>query len=173
MNLLKPILSEKHVQSVRRNHALEHATLNILRRRAPQYQLSGYSDMHGFWVFGEIPTDELSETAHEALRRLSDGEGQLAIHPYCGTNYAVMGIAAGVATWVVLLGMKKDWRDRLDRLSLAVAVSTLAVVGAQPLGPKVQKHITTEAAPGNLEIEKIEDVSRAFKRVHRIHTNVP
>lgn len=173
MNLLKPLLTQKYIQAIRRNHALEHATLNILNRRSPQYSLAGYSDPGGFWVFGEIPTDELSETAHEALRRLSDGESKLAIHPHCGTNYATMGIVAGIATWAVLLGMKKNWRDRLDRLSLAVTVSTVAMIAAQPLGPKVQKSITTDASPHDMEIVKVEDVSRAFRRVHRIHTQAP
>ncbi len=170
MNPFKSILQQKHILAVRRNHALEHATLNIIARRFPHYRLSGYSDTGGCFIFGEIPQDELQTAAEEALRRLNDGESQLAIHPYCGTNYVVMGAAAGAAAWFALLGMKKSWKDRLDRLSLAVTLSTLAVIMAHPLGPKVQKNVTTSAILGSMQITGIEKISRAVQPIFRIHT---
>jgi hypothetical protein len=172
MNPATMILEEEHILSVRRNHALEHATLNILNRRFPQYHLAGYSHTGGFWVFGEVPTSELRIAAEEALRRLNDGEENLAIHPHCGTNYVTMGIAAGAASWLAALGMKKDWRDRLDRLSLIVTVSTLAMIASQPLGPKVQRNITTAASLGALEIVEVEDISRGNRPIHRVSTRI-
>ena len=44
----------KLVSSVRRNHALEHATLHILGRKYKDRVMGGYSDPSGFWIIGEI-----------------------------------------------------------------------------------------------------------------------
>lgn len=170
MNPFQQLLHQKQILSIRRNHSLEHATLNILARRFPSISLAGYSDPGGFTVYGEIPQNELEEAAQEALRRMNDGESNLAIHPHCGTNYVTIGIAAGFASWLGMLGMKNNWKDRLDRLSLVVTLSTLAAILAQPLGPKVQRSITTSPSLGSLQIVKIEKILRVAGSIHRIHT---
>ena len=121
-------------------------------------------------MFGEIPQEDLKDAAEEAIRRLADGESHLAIHPNCGTNFVTMGVAAGLASWLGMLGAKKDLRDRLDRLSLVITLSTLAVIAAQPLGPKVQRSVTTSAKLGTLQIDRIEKIPRGAHPVFRIHT---
>jgi hypothetical protein len=170
MNPLQQLLQQKQILSIRRNHSLEHATLNILARRFASISLAGYSDPGGFTVYGEIPQEELEAAAQEALRRMNDGEANLAIHPYCGTNFVTIGLAAGFASWLGMLGMKNNWKDRLDRLSLVITLSTFAAIIAQPLGPKVQRSITTSPTLGTLKIVKIEKILRAVGTVHRIHT---
>ena len=85
-----------HVDRVRRNHALEHAAISIVTERHPTVFLSGRSNRKGFYVFGDIETDELESAVGEALRRLRSGEAELAIHPRCGTNLAVAGILSGL-----------------------------------------------------------------------------
>lgn len=171
MNPMEHVLQQKQILSIRRNHAVEHATLNILARRYPQYSLSGYSDTAGFFVFGNVPENDLFTAAEEAVRRMNDGENNLAIHPYCGTNYVTMGAAAGLAAWLGMLGVKNNWRDKFDRLSLVITLSTLALIVAQPLGPKVQRNITTTASMGPLKIMGIEKVSRGKRPIFRIRTN--
>jgi hypothetical protein len=81
--------------SVRRNHALEHATIAILLGKVgPNTRLVGRASTDGFYIYGNVPTDKIGESAAEALARLKQGESQLAISPLCGTNLAVAGILA-------------------------------------------------------------------------------
>ncbi len=134
--------------SVRRNHALEHATIAVLMARAgPNVRLVGRASTDGFYLYGDVPTDKVRESAAEALARLREGESQLAISPLCGTNLAVAGILAGLASLIALGG-----RSRLERLPNVLTAAVLAVVGAQPLGRLVQKHLTTTADVQGLEI---------------------
>ena len=66
------------INRVRRNHALEHATLQVLARSNPHGRLAGYSAWNGFWVLGAVSTDALASAVEEALRRLRGGEVSLA-----------------------------------------------------------------------------------------------
>jgi hypothetical protein len=170
MNTSMNILNQSYVLAVRRNHALEHATINILSKLYPTKRLAGYSDFKGFFILGDISLEDLQAGAGEALQRLNGGESNLAIHPNCGTNYVTMGLAVGAAAWLGLLSMKKDWRDRFDYLPVAMTLSTFAIMLAQPLGPKVQQYVTTSAAMGTLHITLIEKIPQASASVYRVHT---
>src|SRR5512144_1708270 len=102
MNVLdSPILSR-----IRRNHGLEHATINVLTEIFPYRNLAGYSYPGGFFIVGDVPTEHLREAATEALSRMNNGERQLAIHPNCGTNYAVAGFVSGLLVWFSMLGAR-------------------------------------------------------------------
>ena len=59
-----PILSR-----IRRNHGLEHATLNTLARRFPRQPMAGYSDLNGFWIVGNLETEAVAEAALDAQGR--------------------------------------------------------------------------------------------------------
>lgn len=155
------------VSRIRRNHGLEHATLHILARQLPQVSMAGYSNTGGFWIFGNVPTEAVRSAALEALQRMKNGESGLAIHPYCGTNFLANGFLAGSAGALAMWGAKRDWRDRLERLSLATSLATIALILGQPLGFALQKHLTTSGQPGTLEIV---DVHRESPTRHRICT---
>ena len=87
---------------------------------------------------------------HDALHRLERGESGLAIHPGCGTNYLTSGAAASLGALTVLsIG---DRKARWSRLPDVLIAATLALIVAQPIGPKLQEHITTCADMGDLEI---------------------
>jgi hypothetical protein len=169
-NWLESILSRGPVARIRRNHGLEHATLHLLARRFPGRSAAGYSDPGGFWIVGEIPTETLRTIVHEALHRLRNGEHGLAIHPHCGTNFVTSGTLAGVAAALSMLGAGPSWREKLERLSLAAFVATLALIIAQPLGYSLQANVTTLGAPGGLEITQIIPSSRGGVQMHRIVT---
>lgn len=158
------------VSRLRRHHALEHATLQILARRNPQLMLAGYSDLQGFWVIGKVDTQDLQEAVDEALRRLRGGEYALAIHPNCGTNFAVSGLLAGSAAWLAMLGSSGGWRKKLDRLPTVVTLVTLALMIARPLGPLMQARLTTEAQPGSLAVRAINCYENGHLLVHRVLT---
>jgi hypothetical protein len=120
--------------SVRRNHALEHATIAVLLGKVGPKPPRGRAH-DGFYIYGRVPTDKIRESATEALARLKQGESQLAVSPLCGTNLAVAGVLAGLAS-LVALGNRSRW-ERLPNVLMAAVV---AVVGAQPMGAEVCHH---------------------------------
>ena len=63
---------------IRRNHGLEHATLHVLSKRFSGKNLAGHSDTRGFWLLGDVPTEEVESAVSEALERLKGGEKALA-----------------------------------------------------------------------------------------------
>ena len=155
------------VSATRRNHALEHAAVHLLSARYPQRGMGGHSNPTGFFIFGDLPTEDVRSAVHEALARLQGGEAGLAIHPGCGTNYAVMGLLAGAFALLGMSGTKSN-RQRLERFPLVMALSVLAFMIAPPLGTALQKQVTTDANPGNLTVL---EVSRVSKTVHRVRTH--
>ncbi|MSQ10931.1 MAG: hypothetical protein EXR52_08025, partial [Dehalococcoidia bacterium] len=87
------------IAATRRNHAVEHGTVTVLlERHGFKRSLAGRSNSRGFYIFGQVEPDDLRSAADEALHRMQQGEGTLAVSPFCGTTIAVTGILAGVAT---------------------------------------------------------------------------
>lgn len=171
MNELPDHGHQNLLSRIRRNHALEHATLNVLAsRQQGGSPLFGYSDPLGIWFIGAISTEELHSAAELALIRLRAGERNLAIHPNCGTNLLVTGILSGGAAWLAMLGSKKTLRSRLGRLPNVILLSTLAVSFSLPLGFKAQEKITTDGDPGGLEIIRLDAVQVGETVIHRILT---
>ena len=172
--LLSSFLDLPAISSVRRNHALEHATLQILAERGGNVRLMGRSSIWGFTVYGDVDTRELLEAAQDGLRRLKAGQRGLAVHPNCGSNYAVAGVIAGLGAFLALGGMTKDENEgvleRLSRLPLACAVGTLGVIASRPLGTAFQARVTTKADVGNLQITSVTKSSRAGTTIHLVRT---
>jgi hypothetical protein len=164
------ILDLKPISRVRRNHGLEHATMHILGRKFPQVTLGGHSDPLGFTIIGNVNTEDVAEAAIEALKKLRDGQSQLAQHKNCGTNFAISGIFAGLGAWLGTLGAGKETKKKLARLPLMMMLATIALVLAQPLGPIVQKQITTSGDPEALELVRVETNVRAGLKFHRVIT---
>jgi hypothetical protein len=154
------------INAVRRNHALEHATVSILlSRRGPHLRVLGRAAPDGFYIYGDIPTDALREFADEGLARLQRGESHLAVSPLCGTNLAVAGVLAGLASLFAMGG-----RTRLDGIPRALTAAMLAVIAAQPLGRLVQKHVTTSPELDGMRIVSVEPMGRRFPRLHKVRT---
>ena len=152
--------------NVRRNHALEHATIAVLLGKVgPNTRLVGRASGDGFYIYGKVPTDKIRESAAEALSRLKEGESQLAVSPLCGTNLAVAGVLAGLAS-LVALGNRSRW-ERLPNVLMAAVV---AVVGAQPLGRVVQRYVTTSADVQGLEIVDVTAAARGLAPLHKVKT---
>ncbi|MFC1997953.1 DUF6391 domain-containing protein [Chloroflexota bacterium] len=150
---------------IRRNHGLEHATLHVLAER-----FSGKSLAKGFWLLGDVPTEEVESAVGEALERMKAGEKNLAVHPNCGTNFATAGTMAGLAGASAMFGVGPRKRDKLDRLALAATLATLALMMAQPAGLFLQKYFTTSGEPGSLEVVEISPSQRGKLKTHRIIT---
>jgi hypothetical protein len=140
------------VGNVRRNHALEHATVSLLLAKlGPDIRLVGRAVHDGFYIYGDIPTDALTQCAHEGLTRMKRGEAFWAVTPLCGTNIATAGILASLASLAVT-----GKGTRGDRVPSAMMAGVLAVLFSQPLGRILQKHITTSPDLVDTEIVGIE-----------------
>lgn len=148
------------IDAVRRNHALEHATVAVLLARHGPLRLAGRASPDGFFILGDVDGGELTSCAHEALARLRSGQSGLAVSPLCGTNIAVAGLLAGTAAASVLAS--GDVRSRFPN---AVTAAMVAVMISQPLGHLVQKHVTTRADLDHVEVLGTHDVIGNLKKV--------
>lgn len=128
----------------------------------------GRAASDGFYIYGNIPTERLRELAHEALARLQKGESHLAVSPLCGTNIAVAGVLAGVASYLAL----NTRRGQVEGLSGAVMGALLAVVASQPLGRLIQKHYTTRPDLDGIHIVSVEPLGARLSNVHKVRTAV-
>ena len=154
---------------IRRNHALEHATIHVLSAQNPKSSIVGRSDSRGFILYTNHSRQIIEESATLALERLRAGEKQLAVHPNCGTNLLTSGVMSGAAAYFSLRG-SDDQEAKFERLPLAIASAVMSLIIAQPLGMKVQKHLTTDPVPGSLEILSVEQLRYGTRKMYRVRT---
>ena len=155
------------VARVRRNHALEHATIHVLAEKHRPLKVVGRSTFSGYYLYGNLTTEAVTEAAQEAASRLRAGEHHLAIHPNCGTNLVAAGSMAGLATFAVLSNSK---RRKLELLPNALLAATAALVLARPVGPRLQAYVTTLADLGELTITGVRREDRRNVAVHFVET---
>lgn len=160
------ILDFPQILAARRNHAVEHATLKILARNYDDKTLAGHSNPTGFFLFGDIATEDVRSAIKEAMTRLRAGERELAIHPGCGTNLATSMVLPATLAWIPLQGTR-SLRWRLLLIPVALTFALFGYLLSKPLGPWFQRHVTTEADLGNMQVVVI---TRLRKGVHRIMT---
>ena len=150
---------------IRQSHALEHATIHLLAQQRPAPRVVARSDWNGFIVYGHLDTSRVAAAANEGLLRLQAGEKRLAVHPRCGTNVVVGGLAAVSASSLTLIG--KD-RSPLRRFLSFVAAAFAGLVLAYPLGPVIQQHVTTSNDLAGVRIEGIRREQHGNVVMHRI-----
>ena len=154
------------VTATRQNHAVEHATISLLLQRfGVNTRVAGRATAGCFYLYGNLPTEAVKEAVHEALARLKNGEKELALSPFCGTNIAVTGAMSGIAS---LLALGK--RNRALNLPRVLVAAIIAVVAAQPMGRLVQKHVTTTPEMANLKIDRITKSGRGPLTIHKVET---
>lgn len=158
------------INRIRRNHALEHATINLVNRRYPQAQVVGMSGPLGFTLYTTLTPEEIIPAARQALGRLQAGDRALSVHRQCGTNLVVTAVLTTAAT---LLGARRRDRslgERLERLPHLVLLNVLALLFARPLGEWVQATLTTDTDVDEVEIASIFTDQRGGLRRIRVHT---
>ena len=159
------ILDLPYILETRRNHALEHATLHMLAR-TNKINMAGHSNPTGFFIFGELRTEDIRSALDEAYSRLRSGEKGLAIHPGCGTNMVATAFLPGTLAWLPLQGVRST-RARLLLIPIALVLGVIGLLLSKPAGTWMQRHVTTEADLGNMQIV---DLTFVRKGVHRIIT---
>ena len=154
------------IGSVRRNHALEHATIAVLLAKlGREVRMVGRATRDGYYLYADIPPALLDESTHEALARLKSGEGYLAVSPLCGTNIAVAGALTGIVS-VLTMGRAR----KLENMPNVILAAMLAVIAAQPLGRAVQKYLTTSPDLADTEIVGIKSGGRGGGRFFKVQT---
>jgi hypothetical protein len=143
--------------TLRRNHAIEHATANVLEERHGRCGLVGHATNEGFRIAGAIEPLELLDAAHEALRRLQRGERRLAIYSRCAPSYLAAQLLVGASVLLFLLAAR---RLVLLDLPLVLAVALVLAPGVSRL---LQRFATTAADVQGVGIEGIGPVSQYLR----------
>ena len=141
---------------LRRNHALEHATIVVMMERQPGRKLNGFSTDDGFFVQGVRSLEEVDSAAREALERLKGGERKLAIHRNCGTTIVAANLLAAIFFLSALgigiyLGL-----SIINLFLLVIGAMLLSFVLRVPLSLFLQRFVTTEQDLTNAEVGWVE-----------------
>ncbi len=141
---------------LRRNHALEHATIVVMMEREPGRRLNGFSTDDGFFVQGVRSIAEVESAAREAIRRLRNGEKSLAIHRNCGTTIVAANLLAAIF-FLVSLGLGLFYLDVNWQLYLMILGSVVLAFALRiPLSLLLQRFVTTDADLKNAEVGWVE-----------------
>ena len=152
------------INSVRQNHALEHATITLLMKRIDgNAKLIGHAGIAGFYLYGDVPTALVEQAAKDGLQFLQDGHEDLAISPLCGTNLVVTGVLTGIASLIAGTGS-----HGVGKLSNMIRASIIAAVVAQPLGMMVQRKFTTKVNVDNIGITGVIKSGKGKLTRHKI-----
>lgn len=144
--LLKVLFNRR----VRRNHALEHATVNVLEEHFGNTNVAGLAYDEGFSLKGIDDAYLVLAAAKEGLARLKNGERHLAIHPRCGTTIVVTNTLSAV-TFIVLLLVT----GYLSWLTVLIAILCAHVFGTA-LSKLAQRYLTTDQDVLGMEIIGVE-----------------
>ncbi|PJF46858.1 MAG: hypothetical protein D6709_02580 [Chloroflexi bacterium] len=159
------------VERIRRNHALEHATLHILEAQQPNLRAGGRATWQGFYLYGDLPDEATVRAAvNEAIRRMKAGQRELAIHPRCGTNVVTAGVLSGALAMLGILasGKRAPWYVQLPNAILGAMIGALL---AQPLGPWMQAKVTTSAEMNGAWVRRIRSSPTGRLIAHFVETD--
>lgn len=127
------------IENVRRNHAIEHATVTLMLERGARTPMGGYSISPGFVIWSRASVEEVSLAARDALDLLKAGNSDLAISPYCGTNIVTYAVVGALAARIFAGREKTFWAALRGGVAAVVAATLLG----RPLGRLLQRHFTT------------------------------
>ncbi|NBD33756.1 MAG: hypothetical protein GVY17_12530 [Cyanobacteria bacterium] len=164
----------KELLMLRQVHALEHGTVWVLSENTPSARqkthfaptrtdnetLGGLSTEKGFYLYGDVPPQQLQRGVITALNRFRAGEWDLAVHPRCGTNVSVALLLSAGLTLSSHLLLPKDPVSQLLGIGLGMSVASSV---APDVGQWAQKYLTT-AVPFNLELEQIYQTTDLWGR---------
>ncbi len=132
--------------SLRKNHGLEHATINVLEELFSYQGLAGYADEDGFYIIGADDEIKVENAARKGLERLKEGDNMLVVHDRCGTTITAANLASAVIFLIILFytGFFSIWTMLLAML--------LANLVGPFLGKILQIHVTTSADVDTMKI---------------------
>ena len=142
---------------LRRNHALEHATIVVMMEREPGRKFNGFSTNDGFFVQGVRSLEEVDGAAREAIERLKGGEKKLAIHRNCGTTIVAANLISAVAFLAAIgIGLYAGLAIGWELYFLVLGALAVAFLLRVPLSLFLQRFVTTDADLANAEVGWVE-----------------
>ena len=140
------------LDKIRRNHGLEHATIStLLSHPKTKSVLAGYSTHRGFVIIGQVEHSVVSECVERAIHRIEDGEPELAISAYCGTNIIVSAALASIGAVLAI----RSFGTGMPGLTRTFTHAVIAIIAGRPLGRFVQSRYTTSPDVQNLQIRSM------------------
>ena len=141
-------------EALKRNHALEHATINVIEETYGPQPLAGAATAGGFVLRGVTSPHLIEVAAQRGLYRLKQGERRLAVHGRCGTSIGMANLLTSTAAVIALfVAGRGNW------LAVLMAVSAAHLVGPY-VGRWAQAVITTSSRVEKLEIIAVEVTPR-------------
>jgi len=136
---------------LRMNHALEHATINVIEETYGPQSISGMAYEDGFVIRGAAANPRvIRESAEIGLQRLKNGERDLVIHRRCGTSITVANLVSSIIFIALLV-----YTGNINIWNVVIALALANLIGPF-LGSWVQKYITTSVDVEGMEISGIE-----------------
>ncbi len=146
--------------SLRKNHGLEHATVNVLEKEYGYKNIAGFAEESGFYIIGADSKWVVEEAAARGLELMKRGNYGLAIHKRCGTSMTVANFISAVIFLLLLF-----YTGYFSIFNMVIAIILANLTGPY-LGQIIQKYFTTSTDIGGMEI-----VSTAY--AERKHWNAP
>ncbi|MGM0410466.1 MAG: DUF6391 domain-containing protein [Bacillota bacterium] len=132
---------------LRKNHALEHATINILEKEFNYNGLAGYAEENGFYIMGVESPLYVEEAAQKGLKLLKNGKKELAIHKRCGTSMTVANFLSAIIFLFLLF-----YSGNFSIINMIIALVISNILGPF-VGQFVQKNFTISPEVEEMEIE--------------------
>jgi hypothetical protein len=164
-------MSTSIIDRVRRNHALEHASITVLSEKRKGFNVQGNSHPGGFNlnIYGDVPEEDVQAAVFEAQERLRKGESRLAVHPNCGTVLLTSATMAALAAQLSFsVEQRRQGRSRLTpsvllyALPTAVLAVVLALILGKPVGMAVQARYTVDPNIGDMQVVAIRKTSSSL-----------
>ena len=161
-------------ERLKRNHALEHATLNVLEEKEGKPRgLSGLSNSEGFMINGIGNTEEVRGAAVEALKRLGSGDLDLVVHRGCGPTKLALGLIGSLLTLGVAVVFLRFYFLRFQIALLILPLCVLVgVLGGYILTGLAQRYLTTSQHADDTIIDSVESVTRVVTPLRRTSGSV-
>ncbi|MFW5976678.1 MAG: DUF6391 domain-containing protein [Bacillota bacterium] len=148
---------------LRKNHALEHATVNLLEKDFGYQNLAGYARENGFFIIGVDNPVKVKTAAEKGLYLMKKGNSHLAIHKNCGTSMIMANFVSALIFLILLF-----YTGYFSIMSMVVAIILAHLIGPI-LGRKVQQYFTTtpEIKEMNISSTRLEP-GNYWKQPHKI-----
>ena len=152
--------------NVRRNHAIEHATVSILTEQKIKSAVIGFAIPSGFIIYSKSNKDEILSAANHGLKLMKSGISEISISQFCGTNLVVAALLTGVSTLLLgkILGKKSK---NILNITNGFLLSALL---SKPIGRIVQKYVTTDSNVKNIQIKNIVSLKIGTFHINFIST---
>jgi len=156
--------------NVRKNHAIEHATVSVLLAEGKKKSaVLGFAIPTGFIISSKSNKNEILSAARSGLKLIQSGDEEVSISQFCGTNIVVAAFISGVSTLLISRILGKKSKNILNMANGFI----LSSLFSKPIGRLVQKYVTTNSNVKNIKISKGRSIKLGSFYIHYVSTSYP